>query len=208
MARGNLLKVKYTSSNLAMSDNLVIFPVVSHQWLQKKFYHFNVLFIKCTATKSLHWHRRTVCKTDLVAFVGRELWRHQAEKRRANHSQKVVMWVSQKQRAKWNFQVNLTTWPSEPRAKAQDLYVIYWYIAAMEIFSILLRNSLNTPVYLEFWMVQKSLSTPPVFSVEKHSQFKTKECKNCFFFLTFSLLSPHHSLGLLSMLRSDWLSYY
>ena len=92
------------------------------------------------------------------------------------------MWVSQKQRAKSNFQVNLTTWPSEPRAKAQDLYVIYWYIAAMEIFSILLRNSLTTPVYLEFWMVQKSLSTPPVFSVEKHSQFKTKECKNCFFF--------------------------
>ena len=130
------------------------------------------------------------------------------KKRRVNHSQKVVMRVSQKQRSKSNFQVNLTTWPSEPRAKAQDLYVIYWYIAAMEIFSILLRNSLNTPVYLEFWMVQKSLSTPPVFSVEKHSQFKTKEYKNCFFFLTFSFLSPHHSLGLLSMLRSDWLSYY
>ena len=115
------------------------------------------------------------------------------KKRRVNHSQKVVMWVSQKQRAKSNFQVNLTTWPSEPRAKAQDLYVIYWYIAAMEIFSILLRNSLNTPVYLEFWMVQKSLSTPPVFSVEKHSQFKTKESKNCFFFSpspSFLLFTP------------------
>ena len=31
LARGNLSKVKYTSSNLAKSDNLVIFPVVSHQ---------------------------------------------------------------------------------------------------------------------------------------------------------------------------------
>ena len=104
------------------------------------------------------------------------------KKRRVNHSQKVVMWVSQKQRAKSNFQVNLSTWPSEPRAKAQDLYVIYWYIAAMEIFSILLRNSLNTPVYLEFWMVQKSLSTPPVFSLEKHSQFKPKSTGIAFFF--------------------------
>ena len=103
------------------------------------------------------------------------------KKKRVNHSQKVVMWVSQKQRAKSNFQVNLTTWPSEPRAKAQDLYVIYWYIAAMEIFSILLRNSLNTPVYLEFWMVQKSLSTPPVFSLEKHSQFKPKSTRIAFF---------------------------
>ena len=119
--------------------------------------YFLTVARKSTATKSLHWHRRSVCKTDLVAFVGRELWRHQAEKRRVNHSQKVVMWVSQKQRAKWNFQVNLTTWPSEPRAKAQDLYVIYWYIAATEIVSILLRNSLNTPVYLEFSMVKKSL---------------------------------------------------
>ena len=115
------------------------------------------------------------------------------KKRRVNHAQKVVMWVSQKQRAKSNFQVNLSTWPSEPRAKAQDLYVIYWYIAAMEIFTILLRNSLNTPVYLEFWMVQKSLSTPPVFSLEKHSQFKTKEYKNCFFFSpspSFLLITP------------------
>ena len=199
-----------------MSDNLVIFPVVSHQWLQKKFYHFNVLFIKCTATKSLHWHRRTVCRTDLVAFVGRELWRHQEEKRRVNHSQKVVMWVSQKQRPKWNFQVNLSTWPSEPRAKAQDLYVIYWYIAAMEIFSILLRNSPNTPFYLEFWMVQKSLSTPPVFSVEKHSQFKTKECKNCFFFshlLPFLLITPsvYYQCYVLigwATTRLDMLRYY
>ena len=31
LARGNLSKVKYTSSNLAKSDNLVIFPVVFHQ---------------------------------------------------------------------------------------------------------------------------------------------------------------------------------
>ena len=121
--------------------------------------YFLTVALKCTATKSLHWHRRSVCKTDLVAFVGREFWRHQAKKkkRRVNHSQKVVMWVSQKQLAKSNFQVNLTTWPSEPRAKAQDLYVIYWYIAATEIVSILLRNSLNTPVYLEFSMVKKSL---------------------------------------------------
>ena len=39
--------------------------------------------------------------------------------------------------------------------------------------------------------------------------WKTKECKNCsFFFSPSPSSSPHHSLGLLSMLRSDWLSYY
>ena len=84
----------------------------------------------------------------------------------------------------------------KPRAKAQDIYVIYWYIAAMEIFSILLRNSLNTPVFLEFWMVQKSLSTPPVFSVENHCQFKTEECKFflfLFFFFFSHLLLPFSS---------------
>ena len=43
--------------------------------------YFLTVALKCTATKSLHWHRRSVCKTDLVAFVGREFWRHQAEKK-------------------------------------------------------------------------------------------------------------------------------
>ena len=68
-------------SNLSMSDNLVIFSRGVSSITTEKFDHFNVLFIKCTATKSLHWHRRSVCKTDLVAFVGREFWRHQAEKK-------------------------------------------------------------------------------------------------------------------------------